>query len=82
MAWRVGLAPEGMCLQLPGWLPAALTTRGLPCCLVLPAVYSQLANVITQLFFPSTNPVVAQLSFWGVYAVGFLSRPAGAILFG
>lgn len=43
-------------------------------CYSVPAVYSQLSPVITQLFFPSTNPVVKQLAFWAVFAMGFVSR--------
>jgi MHS family proline/betaine transporter-like MFS transporter len=46
------------------------------------SVHSQLANTITQLFFPSTNPTVSSLSFWAVYAAGFVTRPADALLFG
>lgn len=45
-------------------------------------VYSQLSSVITKLFFPPTNPEIAQISFWAVYAVGFVARPIGAVIFG
>jgi hypothetical protein len=41
--------------------------------------YSQLAAYLTRAFFPGRDPAVAQLSFWGVYAVGFVSRPIGAL---
>lgn len=34
------------------------------------------------MFFPKSNPATAQLAFWGVYAVGFIARPLGAIVFG
>uniref|UniRef100_A0A383VPF9 Major facilitator superfamily (MFS) profile domain-containing protein n=1 Tax=Tetradesmus obliquus TaxID=3088 RepID=A0A383VPF9_TETOB len=44
--------------------------------------YSQLNAYLTKVFFPAGNPAVTQLSFWGVYAVGFISRPMGALLFG
>eukprot|EP00882_Tetradesmus_deserticola_P006784 GHRQ01007142.1.p1 GENE.GHRQ01007142.1~~GHRQ01007142.1.p1 ORF type:complete len:279 (+),score=79.58 GHRQ01007142.1:235-1071(+) len=44
--------------------------------------YSQLNAYLTQVFFPSGDPAVTQLSFWGVYAVGFISRPIGALGFG
>ncbi|KAF8068166.1 shiA [Scenedesmus sp. PABB004] len=45
-------------------------------------VYSQLSKVLAVVFFPSGNPAVQAVSFWGLFAVGFLSRPVGAILFG
>ncbi|GBF98026.1 MFS transporter [Raphidocelis subcapitata] len=45
-------------------------------------VYAQLQDVLSKEFFPSDDPTVAALSFWGVFAVGFVSRPAGSILFG
>uniref|UniRef100_A0A383VN35 Major facilitator superfamily (MFS) profile domain-containing protein n=1 Tax=Tetradesmus obliquus TaxID=3088 RepID=A0A383VN35_TETOB len=44
--------------------------------------YSQLNAYLTKVFFPAGDPAVTQLSFWGVYAVGFISRPVGALLFG
>jgi hypothetical protein len=42
--------------------------------------YSQLNAYLTKAFFPAGDPAVTQLSFWGVYAVGFISRPIGALL--
>jgi MFS family permease len=45
-------------------------------------VYSQLSNIITELFFPPKNPELAEISFWAVYAVGYLARPLGAVIFG
>ena len=45
-------------------------------------IYTQLSKTLGKLFFPNKDPVLTQLSFWGVYALGFISRPAGAILFG
>lgn len=38
--------------------------------------------MLSRVFFPPGNPALQALSFWGVYAVGFVSRPAGALLFG
>lgn len=43
------------------------------------AIYSAL---FSQLFFPSNNPHVALLTTFGVFAVGFICRPIGALLFG
>lgn len=45
-------------------------------------IYTQLSKLLSKVFFPSDDPALQALSFWGVYAVGFLSRPAGAVLFG
>eukprot|EP00775_Hariotina_reticulata_P009249 gene9249-9415_t len=44
--------------------------------------YSQLNSYLTKVFFPASSPAAQQLSFWGVYAVGFLARPIGSVLFG
>ena len=40
-------------------------------------VYAQLSTVLTQLFFPSSDPATAALAFWGVFAVG-CARTGGA----
>jgi hypothetical protein len=45
-------------------------------------VYSQLSSIITELFFPPQNPGIAEISFWAVYAVGYVARPIGAVIFG
>ncbi|MDD2057165.1 MFS transporter [Pseudomonas sp. GD03860] len=46
------------------------------------AIYGYFAAVIGQLFFPSTAPGVSLLSSLAVFAVGFLSRPLGAVVLG
>jgi MHS family proline/betaine transporter-like MFS transporter len=46
------------------------------------AIYGQLATVLSTLFFPKTDPVVALISTYGVFAAGFIARPVGAVLFG
>ncbi|MFB4393331.1 MULTISPECIES: MFS transporter [unclassified Pseudomonas] len=46
------------------------------------AVYGYFAAVIGMLFFPSSAPGVSLLSSLAVFAVGFLSRPLGALLLG
>ena len=45
-------------------------------------VYGFLAVIIGELFFPSSDPMVSLLKSFGVFAVGFIMRPVGAILFG
>jgi len=45
-------------------------------------VYGYLVPTISQLFFPSGDPVVSLLSTFAVFGVGFVMRPAGSILFG
>eukprot|EP00775_Hariotina_reticulata_P009250 gene9250-9416_t len=45
-------------------------------------IFSQLSATITAAFFPAHDPAVQQLAFWGVYAVGFIARPVGSIIFG
>jgi hypothetical protein len=46
------------------------------------AVYSQLGKYVGPNFFPAGNAYAEQLSFWAAYAVAFVVRPLGAILFG
>jgi len=46
------------------------------------AVYGYLTPVIATQFFPSTNKLASILLTYGVFAIGFLFRPLGAILFG
>ena len=35
-----------------------------------------------KLYFPASDPLVGTLQAFGIYAIGFLSRPAGAAIFG
>lgn len=46
------------------------------------AVYSQLGKYVGPNFFPAGNVYAEQLSFWAAYAVAFIVRPVGALLFG
>ena len=46
------------------------------------AVYAYLTPVISKLFFPGDDPLLAVLSTFAIFAVGFLMRPVGAIFFG
>ncbi|MDE3223920.1 MAG: MFS transporter, partial [Nitrospirota bacterium] len=46
------------------------------------ALYGYFAPVFASLFFPSDRPSASLISAFGVFAVGFLARPLGALLFG
>jgi len=46
------------------------------------AVYGFMATVIGTLFFPSDDSLTSLLAAFGVYGVGYASRPLGAIVFG
>lgn len=46
------------------------------------AIYGYFAAVIGMLFFPSSAPGVSLLSSLAVFAVGFVSRPFGALILG
>jgi MFS transporter, MHS family, proline/betaine transporter len=45
-------------------------------------VYGYLVPTVSQLFFPSGDPVVSLLSTFAVFGVGFVKRPVGSLLFG
>jgi MHS family proline/betaine transporter-like MFS transporter len=46
------------------------------------AVYAFLASVISKVFFPLTDPIVALASTFLLFAVGFAVRPLGAVVIG
>lgn len=46
------------------------------------AIYGFLAPILALHFFPSGDPTAALLKTFGVFAVGSLSKPLGALLFG
>lgn len=46
------------------------------------ALYGQMAVLIGHLFFPPGNEAAQLLGTFGVFAVGFVFRPLGAVLFG
>ena len=46
------------------------------------AVYGYFAAVLGKLFFPSTDTTISLLAAFGTFAVGFLMRPLGGIVFG
>ena len=45
-------------------------------------VYGLVAVVIAPLFFPSADPVASLLATFGVFGLGFVVRPLGALVFG
>ena len=46
------------------------------------ALYAQFATIIGFHFFPSDDPTASLLATFAVFAVGFLARPVGGLLFG
>ncbi|GAA3793990.1 MFS transporter [Amycolatopsis tucumanensis] len=46
------------------------------------AIFASLTPVISKLFFPSGEPLAAILSTLALFAVGFVMRPVGAVVFG
>src|SRR5690349_9278781 len=46
------------------------------------AVYGYFARTIGNLYFPTDDPDASLLAAFAVFAVGFLMRPLGAVLFG
>jgi MFS transporter, MHS family, proline/betaine transporter len=46
------------------------------------AVYGFFAPILAVKFFPAADPRVSLLAAFGAFAVGFLMRPVGAVLFG
>lgn len=45
-------------------------------------LYALVAPTIATQFFPKENPTAALLSTFAIFALGFLTRPLGAVLFG
>ncbi|OLF12079.1 hypothetical protein BLA60_08640 [Actinophytocola xinjiangensis] len=45
-------------------------------------IYAYTASVIATLFFPGDSRVASMLATFAVYAVGFVMRPVGGLLFG
>lgn len=46
------------------------------------SLYGYFAPVIAKLFFPTHDKFLSLLATFGVFAIGFLMRPLGAIIFG
>ncbi len=45
-------------------------------------LYGFFVAILAPLYFPSVDPTVSLISGFGVFALGFLMRPLGALLFG
>lgn len=45
-------------------------------------IFGSLAKILSEQFFPKINPTVALLSTLATFAIGFIVRPFGAIVFG
>ncbi len=45
-------------------------------------LYVQFSTIIGKLFFPSEDPFTSLLATFGIFAVGFVMRPIGGVLFG
>lgn len=45
-------------------------------------LYAQFAAIIAAHFFPSDNPTTGLLATFAVFALGFLARPIGGVIFG
>jgi len=61
---------------MSGWIGSALEYYDF-------ALYSQAAALVfPAIFFPSENPTVAIIASLATYAVGYLSRPLGAVVLG
>ncbi len=45
-------------------------------------IFGSLATILSEQFFPSTNPTAAFLSTLATFAAGFVVRPFGALVFG
>lgn len=45
-------------------------------------LYGYLAVILSKIFFPSSDPIASLIASFGAFAVGFLFRPVGSIMFG
>ena len=46
------------------------------------ALYGYFAHIISPLFFPHEDPTLSRILAFAVFAIGFLMRPLGALIFG
>ena len=46
------------------------------------ALFGVLAPVIAAKFFPSADPLAGLINSYAVFAIGFLARPLGGMIFG
>src|SRR6478609_2385413 len=45
-------------------------------------IFGSLATILSEHFFPKTNPTASYLAVLATFAVGFIVRPFGALVFG
>ena len=46
------------------------------------ALYGAIASNLSHLFFPADNPLISLILSYGVFAISFIARPLGSIVFG
>lgn len=46
------------------------------------AIYALFSNYISQTFFPKENHIISLLYTFGIFAIGYLARPIGGLIFG
>ncbi|RTQ99656.1 MFS transporter [Halomonas nitroreducens] len=46
------------------------------------ALYGFMASILSRVFFPTEDPLISLIAAYGVFAVGFVMRPLGSVLFG
>ncbi|WP_244213143.1 MFS transporter [Rhodococcus ruber] len=46
------------------------------------AIYGSMAPVLSMVFFPSSNPVTGLLKTFAVFAIAFVARPLGGLIWG
>ncbi|MEM8551848.1 MAG: MFS transporter [Pseudomonadota bacterium] len=46
------------------------------------AIYGYMAPFLSQIFFPSDDPLASLLAVYGAFAAGYLARPIGGMVFG
>lgn len=73
-------APQRVAFSLRKWKTVLLASLGSSLEMYDFIVYGVFAREIASQFFPAFDPVVALISSFGVFAVGYLSRPVGAIV--
>lgn len=45
-------------------------------------IYGLLASYLSKIFFPASNPLLALLQTFSIFAIGYLARPVGALILG
>lgn len=74
--------PKRHALPLQKWKTVLLASLGSSLEMYDFIIYGVFAREIASQFFPASDPVAALIGTFGVFAVGYLSRPLGAIMLG